>query len=125
MRKIEFVQEFRASAARLNGFAEAGAWMRLAEGLEADGVILTATQAARWADAGFLAGEAASLILDGVTPETAAELDQVATEAAGGPERRAMDRIDSLVRNGVLVDPARVRQEQDPDDPDRIIVHIE
>lgn len=124
MGKIEFIHEFRAAATQLNGFRTAGDWMRLSEALRADGITLTAAEAALWADAGYLPGEAVALILDRVSPEQAGELDDLATHIAGGPEQRAAQRIDELVRAGVLTDPAFVRQRQGPDDPDRIIVDI-
>lgn len=84
-----------------------------------------ASHAAQWANAGYLPAEAAKLIEQGVTPETAREMDQLATDIAGGPEERAAQMVDGLVADGVLVDPRRVRQVQDPDDPTHIILHIE
>ena len=81
--------------------------------------------AGRWASAGYLPAEAAPLIAQGVTPETALEMDEITDDIAGGPEQRAAQVVDGLVADGVLVDPARVRQEQDPHDPTHIIVHIE
>jgi hypothetical protein len=36
-----------------------------------------------------------------------------------------MQVIDQLIAEGVLVDPALVRQQQDPDDPNHVIVHID
>lgn len=125
MQKIGFIQEFRAAATQLNGYRAAGEWARLAEALEADGITLTAADAARWASHGYLPSEAAPLILDRVTPDTAGEMDDLATDLAGGSDQRAMQRVDELVADGVLVDPARVRQEVDPDDPHHIIVHID
>ncbi|MFG2046113.1 hypothetical protein ACGFIW_01615 [Micromonospora sp. NPDC048935] len=83
-----------------------------------------AAEAARWANAGYLPAEAEPLIADGVTPETATEMDQLADDLAGGPEARAMQVIDAMVADGTLVDPARVRQVQDPDDPTHTIVWI-
>lgn len=80
--------------------------------------------AARWASAGYLPAEAAPLIADGVTPESAAELDSLADDLAGGPEERAAQVIDGLVADGVVVDPVRVRQVQDRSDPNHIIVTI-
>jgi hypothetical protein len=99
--------------------------MRLAEAMASHGVTLTAAEAARWADAGYLPGEATPLIRDGVTPQTAGEIDELGTELAGGHEQRAMQVIDGLVRDGVLVNPTRVRQQQDPNDPTHVIVHID
>jgi hypothetical protein len=84
-----------------------------------------AADAAAWASLGYLPSEARPLIEQGVTPETAREMDQLADDIAGGPEARAMQVIDGLIAEGTLVDPARVRQEQDPDDPHHIIVHID
>lgn len=124
VQKIPFIHAFRAAASQLNGYRIAGEWMRLAEALQADGITLTAADAARWADAGYLPGEAVALILDGVSAEQATELDDLGTDVAGGSEVRAAQRIDELVRAGVLVDPRLVRQRQDPDDPERTIVEI-
>jgi hypothetical protein len=84
-----------------------------------------ATDAAAWASLGFLPAEAAQLIAAGVTPEMAQVGDEIAVNVAGSPEERAMQVIDRLVADGVLVDPARVRQSQDPDDPQHTIVHID
>lgn len=125
MQKIEFIHAFRAAATQLNGYRIAGDWARLAEALQADNITLTAADAAHWASLGYLPGDAAPLILDGVTPDTAGEMDELATDLAGGSEQRAMQRVDELVADGVLVDPARVRQDVDPDDPDHIIIRID
>ena len=122
--KIEFIKEFRAAARQLNDYRIAGDWMRLADALKADRITLTAADAAQWADLGYLPGEAVALILDGVTPETAGEMDRLATTIAGGPDQRAAQRIDEMVRTGVLVDPARVHRREDPDDPLHVIVDI-
>jgi hypothetical protein len=124
MKKINFIKSFRASASQLNSYSIAGDWMRLAVQLDAAGSTLTAADAALWADAGYLPGEAAPLIADGVTPQQAAELDELATNIAGGPEAQAMQRIDELVRDGVLVDPSQVRWREDPRDPLHVIVDV-
>jgi len=124
MKKIDFIHEFRTQAGQLNSYAIAGDWMRLTETLAADGITLTAADAARWATAGRLPAEAEPLIRDRVTPESAAELDDLATDIAGGSDERAAQIIDDMVRDGVLVDPALVRWREDPDDPDRIIVDV-
>jgi hypothetical protein len=83
-----------------------------------------ARDAAAWASLGYLPAEAAPLIEAGVTPRIAGEMDELAEDIAGGHEERAMQVIDQLVAEGVLVDPALVRQQQDPDDPNHVIVHI-
>jgi hypothetical protein len=84
-----------------------------------------ATDAAAWASLGYLPAEAAPLIAAGVTPAVAAEMDDLAADIAGSPEERAMQVIDRLVADGVLVDPRRVRRRQDPDNPQHTIVHID
>ncbi|GLY08211.1 hypothetical protein [Actinoplanes sp. NBRC 101535] len=123
--KIEFVKEYRAKASQLTDYRIAGDWARLAEHLQNSGITLTAADAARWADAGYLPAEAAPLISDGVTPEQAGELEDLATDIAGGPEARALQVVDDLVRDGVLVNPARVSWHEDPADPTHIIVDIQ
>lgn len=118
---------YRAAATQLATGRDARGWMETMvdyraatrEQLEAH-----AAQSARWASAGYMPGEAQRLIADGVTPETANELDDLAVDIAGGPDERAAQRIDELVRDGVLVDPARVVQTQDPDDPYHTIITI-
>lgn len=123
--KITFIQQFRDQAERLNSYAVAGDWMRLAERLDGDGIALTAGQAAQWATGGYLPGEAEPLIRSGVTPETADEMDAVATDIAGGSDERAAQIIDGMVRDGALVDPTLVRWREDPADPTHIIVDID
>ncbi|MEV1315395.1 hypothetical protein AB0J14_04840 [Micromonospora arborensis] len=83
-----------------------------------------ASDAANWANAGYLPAEAAPLIADGVTPQTASEMDQLADDIAGGPEARAMQVVDGMVTDGTLIDPVRVRQVQDPNDPSHVIVRV-
>lgn len=68
-----------------------------------------AATAAAWASLGYLPGEAAPLIAAGVTPEMAAEMEQLDIDIAGSPEERAAQMIDRLVAEGVLIDPRQVR----------------
>lgn len=74
--QIGFVHEFRATAARLNSFAIAGDWSRLAAKLAEQGVTLTAQDAASWANLGFTPGEAEREIAAGVTLDEARLPDQ-------------------------------------------------
>lgn len=124
MKKIEFIQQFRAQAAQLHSYAIAGDWMRLAERLASQGITLTSEQAALWATSGYLPSEAEPLIRDGMHPNAAAEMDRLSTDLAGGSDQRAAQRIDDLVRGGVVVNPSRVRWYEDPDDPAHVIVRI-
>ncbi|MFG1872098.1 hypothetical protein [Micromonospora arborensis] len=110
-----YVHEFASKATQLNDYRTGGRWWKLR---------VSADVAAAWANLGYLPERAAPLIAKGVTPETAGELNQVAQDIAGGPEQRAMQVVDGLVADGVVVDPIRVRQAQDPNDPQHTIVHI-
>lgn len=111
-----YAAEYMAGATRLATYRLAREWMNAG---------VDAHDAAAWASLGYLPAEAAPLIADGVTPATAGEVDDLANTVAGGPEERAMQVVDGLVGDGTLVDPRRVRQQQDPDDPHHIIVKIE
>lgn len=116
LRQLSIYSEtFRSLATQLNTLRDARDWMESGTPAEV---------AAQWATLGYRASEAAPLISQGVTPETAGEMDRLATDIAGGSEQRAMETIDRLVDEGVLIPPHRVRQTVDPDDPTHIIVHI-
>ena len=112
----EFVAVYFEESTQHATYRAAREWMEMG---------VTASDAARWANAGYLPGEAAPLIAQGVTPDTAEEMDQLAVDLAGGSELRAMEVVDGLVRDGLIVDPARVRQMQDPHDPTHIIVTVD
>jgi hypothetical protein len=86
---------------------------------------VSAAQAAAWASQGYLPTEAAPLIAEGVTPQAAQDLDDIAEDVAGGREERALQVIDRLVADGTLVDPRRVRVQQDPNDGGHVLVHID
>ncbi len=101
--KIAFVREFRACAGQLNTYEIAGDWMRLAERMRADGIELSAADAARWADLGFYPGEAEATIRGGVTAQMYAELEQHAEDEAGGPDALAAERIARMLDDGTLV----------------------
>lgn len=119
----EWVRQFREKATKLNAYPIAGDWWRLR--LAPWRLRLPADEAAAWASLGYLPGEAAPLIAAGVTPQMAADLETIATDVAGSPEERAAQVIDRLVAGGILVDPARVRTRQDPNDPTHTIVNID
>lgn len=115
-----YVRTFRTTARGgkpgiLTEFGAAIGWYRAGVSLE---------DAVAWADRGFLPGEAASLIAQGVGPEMAGELEAIAVDVAGSAEEHAMREIDRLVATGAFVDPRRVRIEQDPYDPDVYDVHV-
>lgn len=122
MKKLEFITTYRAAATQLNGYTIAGNWMRLAEALETAGVTLTATEAARWADRGFLPEEAGPLILDGITADRHAELEDHTVEQAGGVDAHAAATIAEWLASGALLSEADVVRVADPFDPAREIV---
>lgn len=101
MQRIEFVKEFREAAHRLNTYAIAGQWMRLAETTPT----LTAQEAAAWADLNFLPGEAAPLIAQGVTPDMVAAMEDAETTVDGGPEAHLRAAVLRLAEQGVIIDP--------------------
>lgn len=121
MQKIEFIKEYKALAAKLNTYPIAGNWMRLAVALEAAGVALTAAEAAKWAGHGYLPEEAGPLILDGITADRQAELEQHAADQVGGHEALAAMRIAELHAAGVL-SPDDVVTVVDPFDGRELIV---
>jgi hypothetical protein len=101
--KIRFITDYRAAATQLTDYRIAGDWMRLAWTLRDSGVDLTPTEAAAWADLGMLPEEAGQLILDGVTAQRYAEMEQHAEQQAGGPEAYAAQRIRQLLDTGVVL----------------------
>ncbi len=84
MSHIEFVKAFRIAATQLGTYEIAGNWARLSKKLAEQDVALTATDAARWANAGFLPDEAEAAIADG------AKIAEV--EHAGNPQRAGIWR---------------------------------
>jgi len=110
-----YSREFCAAATQLNTLADARQWM---EGK------VPAGEAAKWASLGFYYNEAAPHIAAGIDADTFKAGEDISTEVAGGPELRAMDAIDRLVADGLIVDPARVRMVQDPHDPYHTFVTI-
>lgn len=118
-----YAAAYRTALEELDAYRPSTHFLQVARGWYDSGV--PADEAARWLALGYLPHEAAPLIADGVTPDTAAELEQLADDIAGSPEQRAMQRIDELVRGGVLVDPSRVRWQEDPNDPMRVVVDVE
>jgi len=59
-----------------------------------------------------------------ITPEAAAAMEAAEVAVDGGPEIHRMEVVDRLVQDGVLVDPSRITQHEDPDDPSHIIVTV-
>lgn len=121
MKKIEFIKEYKALATQLNTYPIAGNWMRLAVALEAAGVTLAAAEAAKWAGHGYLPEDAGPLILDGITADRQAELEQHAADQVGGHEALAAMRIAELHAAGVL-GPDDVVAVVDPFDGRELIV---
>lgn len=111
----DYSRQFCAAAHQLNTLRDARQWM---EGK------VPAAEAAKWANLGFHYGEAAPHIAAGMDADTFKAGEDISTEVAGGPELRAMNSIDRLVADGLIVDPARVRMVQDPSDPYHTIVTI-
>lgn len=120
MQKIAFVNELRAARPGI-GLTLAGNWMRLAEALETAGVTLTAAEAAKWAALNYWPEEAGKLILDGITPEQADEMEQHEADQVGGHEALAALRIAELHAGGVL-GPDDVITVVDPFTGDEVIV---
>jgi len=121
VQKIEFINEYRRLATQMTGYVIAGNWMRLAVALEAAGIELTAAEAAKWADHGYLPEEAGQLIADGITADRQAELEQHAADQVGGHEALAALRIAELHAAGML-GPDDVVAVEDPFDGRQVIV---
>lgn len=122
--KIEWIKEYRRLATQMTDYRIAGNWMRLAEALEGAGIVLTAAEAARWADRGYLPEEAGQLILDGITAEQQGEMEDHAAEQVGGPEALAAMRIAELLAQPGMYGPDDVVTVQDPIDPEREIIML-
>ncbi len=122
----DFVRVFRAAAHQLNRLETARTWAGFAQWLGSEhNIVLTAATAAAWANLGYMPREALPLIADGVSPETAGEMEDLATQIAGGVEQRRTDRIAELERGAGWLGPSKVRWREDPDDPEHIIVDID
>jgi hypothetical protein len=119
--KIAFINEYRRLATQMTDHRIAGNWMRLAEALETTDVTLTAADAAKWADLGYLPDEAGQLILDGITADQQAEMEDHAERQAGGSEALAAMRVAELHAAGVL-GPDDVATVRDPFDGSEVIV---
>lgn len=87
--------EFWANARQLDQPVLAVAWFRAG---------VSAADAAAWANLGYMPGEAAPLIADGITPEMAAATSE-ATTAVDGPDARAAVLRLAEDHPGLLVDP--------------------
>lgn len=112
----EYAAEYMRTATQLATYRIARQWWEAS---------VPVADAAAWASLGYQPAEAAPLIADGITPEMAAATDDISATVAGSREEAAMQVIDRLVADGTLIDPRRVRQQQDPNDPDHTIVHID
>jgi len=110
-----YAEEFRAEATQLNTLRLAREWTEAG---------VPAAQAAAWASLGYQPTEAAPLIEQGITPDAAAAMEEAEVAVDGGPEIHRMEVVDRLVHDGVLVDPTRITQHEDPDDPSHIIVTV-
>lgn len=99
-----YAKEYMAAAGQLATYRYAREWMEAG---------VSAAHAAAWASAGYLPAEAAPLIAQGVTPQMAADLEGISMTMAGSPEEHAMQVIDRLVADGILVDPKTVRRQRD------------
>jgi hypothetical protein len=82
------------------------------------------TEAARWADRGYLPEEAGPLILSGVTADTQGELEDHAAEQAGGQDALAAQRIAQWRADGVLLGEGDVVRAQDPTEPGQEIIVV-
>jgi hypothetical protein len=102
VRKIEFIKDYLRLTTQFRTHPIAGNWMRLAVALEADGITLTAAEAAKWAGHGYLPEEAGPLIADEITADRQAELEQHAADHVGGHEALAAIRIAELHASGIL-----------------------
>lgn len=118
--RIAFIKAFRTAATRLDTYAIAGRWMRLAEEIPA----LTAEEAAAWADLGYLPEEAAAQIHSGITAAAADEMEDHAEEQAGGPEALAAMRIAEMLAQPGWSGPDDAVSVEDPADPDHEIVML-
>ncbi len=121
-----YLHTYRAEATQLGTGRIAREWMETMNFRTATREQLEqhAREAAEWANLGYLPGEAAPLIADGITPAMVAEMEQHAEQAAGGPEALRAQRIQQMFDTGQLVDPARVIRVQDPIDPTVEIVDL-
>lgn len=120
--KIAWIRAYREAATQLREHVIAGNWMRLAWAAREAGVDLTPEEAARWAGLGFLPEEAGQLILDGMTAQRYAEMEDHAEVQAGGPEGLAAQRIRELLDSGGVLTEADVIRVPDPDGGEDIIV---
>jgi hypothetical protein len=89
--RAQYIRTYQALATQLGDLPTALAWYRIDVG-HADGV--SAEDAAAWANAGYLPGDAAPYIIAGITPQMAAEAD----EALGGS---VLERIALLADAGI------------------------
>ena len=115
MNRQEWIETFWAQATQLAGLPESLGWYAMG---------VAAQDAAAWANLGFKPDEAADLIADGITPQAYREMEDHATEQAGGPEALAAMRTAELVGSGALLGPDDVVTVQDPEDPRREIIAI-
>ena len=121
--KIQFIEEFRATAHQLRTYAIAGRWVRLRDEVPT----LTAQEAAAWADLGYLPEDTWSLqqqVDYGVTAAMAREMEDHAEERAGGPEALAAMRVAELLAQDGMYGPDDAVTVQDPADPRREIVML-
>lgn len=99
---------FLANATQLDQPVLGAQWYRM--GVPAD-------EAAAWANLGFYPGEAAPHIEAGITAQTYREMEDYATQQAGGQEALAAMRLAELLGTGALLGPDDVVIVQDPTNP--------
>lgn len=114
---VAFIDAFRTEATQLNGYRIAGRWWKLRVAHN-----VTPSDAAAWANLGFLPEEAEPLIRDGISPQQHREMEDHAEGQAGGAEALAAMRIAELTGSGALLGEDDVIRVQDPHDPRREII---
>lgn len=86
---IEFRNAFTAGARQLAGHDFPDQWVAVADSFAEKGKIVTAEEAARWANLGFTPSEAAGEMAIGVTIEAAEEIEERLNRRHRRPHRPA------------------------------------
>lgn len=103
--RTAFVRTYRTNATRLGTLLLAVAWHKLSHAVAAEGIVLTAEQAAAWASRGYLPDEAEPSVRAGITAELDAEMEQHVERQAGGSEAYLRQRLAEMAEQGTLVLP--------------------